>query len=246
MKRLIVANWKMNPTTYRQSSRLAAASAAASRRLRNVDVVICPSFVWLERLVRTYGRRLAFGAQDAFWEDRGPYTGEVSPAMLKSIGIRWVILGHSERRRHLGETDEMINRKVRSALAAGLAVILCVGETLEEWRRGHTAAVLRWQLEKDLTGVSKSEMQKSKLVIAYEPVWAIGTGLPETPQNANRAAAFIRRRVGKEIRVLYGGSVNAKNIGGYLAMPEISGALVGGASLRAVEFIKMLAIANSV
>lgn len=245
-KRLIVANWKMNPQTYSAAESLAGSVAKSAAKLRSVDVVLCPPYVWLADLASKYGSRVVFGSQDVFWQEQGAYTGEVSPRMLKHVGARAVIIGHSERRRYLGETDEMVNRKVHAAMKRGLRVILCIGETLAERRRGHTPAVLRLQLKKDLAGIAKSHLQGSRVVIAYEPVWAIGTGLPETPKNANAAAAFIRKVLGEDIRVLYGGSVNARNIGNYLAMPEISGALVGGASLRPPEFIKMLEIADAI
>lgn len=246
MKKLIVANWKLNPQTYRRAEKLAGAISRAAKSFRSVETVLCPPFVWLECLADEFAGKAVFGGQDVFWENQGPYTGEVSPTMLKAVGAQWVIIGHSERRRHLGETDEMIHRKVKAARAAGLKVILCVGETLAARRRGHTHAVLRSQMRKALAGVKRFDMKNSRLVIAYEPVWAIGTGMPETPQNANAVAAFVRNVLGTHIRVLYGGSVNAGNIREYLMMPAISGALVGGASLRPAEFIKMLAIADSV
>lgn len=244
MKKLMVANWKLHPQTYGEADKLAKAIANAARRRSNVETVLCPPFLWLGCLADEYAGKAVFGGQDAFWEERGAYTGEISPTMLKHVGCRWVIIGHSERRRHLGETDEMVNRKVRAALAAGLKVILCIGETLAERRRGHTSAVIRLQLKKDLAGVLRSKTRD--LVIAYEPVWAIGTGLPETPENAEKTAKFIRNVVNMDVRVLYGGSVNADNLRGYLSMPHIAGALVGGASLRVSEFVKMLRIADSV
>jgi triosephosphate isomerase len=259
MKRLIVANWKLNPQTYQEAEKLARTAWKAAKTLKNVDVVICPPFVWLQPVNSKFEIRnpkLSLGSQDVFWKERGAYTGEVSPAMLKNLGATWVIIGHSERRQNLGETDEMINKKAKAVLAAGLKVILCVGETLQERRRGQTKVVLRRQLKKGLAQVSKLEIRNLKLrdrfVVAYEPVWAIGSGFPETSQNAESAALFIKAelskllsaRKAKDIRVIYGGSVNSKNISGYIVMPAIAGALVGGASLKPKEFIRMLEISD--
>lgn len=248
MKKLIVANWKMNPQSVAEAKRLFAAVSKTARGLKNVEAVICPPFPYLYTLHPTPYTLL--GGQDVFWEQSGAYTGAVSPQMLKALGARYVIIGHSERRRHFGETDQIINKKVQAALAGGLKVILCVGETLQERKRGHTKQVLRRQLKKDLKNVWKlgtgNWKLRNRLAIAYEPVWAIGTGIPETPQNANAAAALIWKILGASPRVLYGGSVNAQNIGKYLAMPQISGALVGGASLSSQEFGRILMIAEHI
>jgi triosephosphate isomerase len=250
MKRLIVANWKMNPQSAAEAKRLFAAVSKTARRLKNIETVICPPFPFLCTL--RPARHTFLGVQDVFWEKQGAFTGEVSPKMLKNLGATWVIVGHSERRQNFGETDEMINKKVKAALAAGLKVIFCVGETLQERRRGQTKAALRRQLRKALVGMRSLVIGHWSLVIAYEPVWAIGSGLAETPQNAESAALFIRAelskllagRAAKGIRIIYGGSANSKNISGYIAMPAISGALVGGASLNPKEFIRMLEISD--
>lgn len=262
MKRLIVANWKMNPQRSVEAKRLFEAISRAARQLKNVETVICPPFIYLKE-AGSMKYESGLGAQDIFWGQNGAYTGEISPKMLKNLGVRWVIIGHSERRRYLGETDEMIAKKVKAALAVGLKVVLCVGETLEERKRGWTMKVIRNQLKKDLKNVwelpicqrvySKVKSGsvagnwklRNRLMIAYEPVWAIGTGLVETPHGADTAAGFIRKIVGANVRVLYGGSVNAKNAESYFAMPNISGALVGGASLRPAEFAKILRAADS-
>jgi len=256
MKKLIVANWKMNPGKYDEADKLAAAVSKAAARLKGVETVLCPPFLWLECLAGEYAGRLIFGAQDVFWEDRGAYTGEISAAMLKAVGAKYVIIGHSERRRHLGETDEMINKKVRAALGHGIGVILCVGETLREHQRGQTKAVLRRQLRKDLADIKPYFLHLTpySLTIAYEPIWAIGTGLPETPANADAAAAFIRselyrrfpKKLASKARIIYGGSVNSRNIIGYLGMRQIVGALVGGASLDRRDFVKIMKIADAV
>lgn len=245
MKKLIVANWKMNPKSVAEAKRLFAAVSKTARRLKNAEAVICPPFPYFSKL-QAPSSKVSLGGQDVFWEQSGAYTGEVSPKMLKELGVRYVIIGHSERRRHFGETDEMINKKVKAALAVGLAVILCVGETLEQRKAGQTKQVLRRQLHRALVGIRSLVIGHGSLVVAYEPVWAIGSGMPETPQNANTAAALIWKILGASPRVLYGGSVNAQNIGKYLAMPQISGALVGGASLSSQEFGRILMIAEHV
>jgi len=250
VRKLIVGNWKMNPNSLVEARRLFNSVAKAAKRFQNVDVVLCPPFPYLAALRPAPSALL--GAQDVFWEEKGAFTGEISPRMLKSSEVSYVIIGHSERRRHLGETDEMINKKVLAALKNGLRVILCVGETLSEKRRGQTKAVLRRQLQHDLASLRLAALKPSALIIAYEPIWAIGTGVPETPFSANEASRFIRKatgriispKVAKNIRILYGGSTNSRNIFGYLIMPELSGALVGGASLDAKDFTRMLEIAN--
>lgn len=243
MKKLIVANWKMNPQSATEARRLFAAVSRTARRLKNVEIVICPPFPYLYTLHPTPYTLL--GGQNIFWEQGGAYTGEVSPKMLKGLRASYVIIGHSERRQYFGETDEMVNKKVKAALGAGLKVILCVGETLAERKDGRTRQVLRRQLNKGLSQISNFEFRISKLrdrlAIAYEPVWAIGTGVAQGPQDANSAAEFIANAIGAKIRVLYGGSVNAENIAEYLKMPQINGALVGGASLVLKEFRAILA-----
>ncbi|HTY40051.1 MAG TPA: triose-phosphate isomerase [Candidatus Paceibacterota bacterium] len=226
MAKLIVANWKLNP----QSAAEAAALAAA---IDSADAVVCPPFPFLQA-VHEVLKQGTLGAQDVFWEEGGAYTGEVSAMMLKSVGVRYVIIGHSERRR-LGETDEMVNAKVRAAQAAGLVVILCVGEPKEVRDQGLPAAqaFVGDQLAKDLAGVT------GKVVVAYEPIWAIGTGVPDKPEETAVMAQFIREKSGA-ITVLYGGSVKPENAAGFLQLGEISGALVGGASLSAESFNQII------
>lgn len=248
MKKLIVANWKMNPSSVSEAKRLFDATHAASRGLKSVETVICLPFPYLTGLEAARNRGLSLGGQDVFWENKGTYTGEVSPTMLKGLGVEWVIIGHSERRQFFGETDEMTSMKIRAAIKAGLKVIFCVGETLQERRLGKTTQVLRRQLKEGLKKVLKPTAQKGKvsnrLVIAYEPIWAIGSGVSETPESVDVAAAFIQKTLGWQARILYGGSVSSKNIANYLAMSRINGALVGGASLRAKEFSRILEIAE--
>ena len=256
MRKLLVANWKENPKTEREAIALFA-SAVKAQTSKNVQTVICPPFVYLEKLAdiaRTLkGRnRIALGAQDVFWEKEGPYTGEISPIMLKNLGVEYAIVGHSERRRFMGETDEMVNKKVKCTLAGGLRVILCVGEELSVRKKGNAAArrYVSDRLRNALRGIQNSKVRN--LIVTYEPPWAIsnGSGVGDNAGSADvRAMAlFIKKQVSllfkspianRQSLVLYGGSVNNKNIGDYLQYKEIDGALVGGASLKADEWKKI-------
>lgn len=241
--KLIVANWKMNPATYAEAEALLTAVLEGTKRVRGVEVVICPPFVWFTDFSHKT-KSVFFGAQDVFWETQGAYTGEISPVMLTSSRVTHVIVGHSERRRHLGETDEMVNRKVRAALTAGLTVILCVGEQSRD--DNDVARVLEGQVSAALAGVPKQYLDR--VVIAYEPVWAIGTGTADTPDDALSAAISIRKTVrnlfdkktAERLRVLYGGSVGAGNAASFLREEGIAGALVGGASLKPDEFARIV------
>lgn len=250
MKKLIVANWKLNPTSKNEAERLAR--SVLSQGPYRVELVLAPPYVWLESIRRMLRGRATLAAQDLFWEEKGAYTGEISGKMVKNLGVTYVIVGHSERKVHLGETDEMINKKVLAAFKAGLKPILCVGE--RERPQSHRSGVFQGpigeiigsQLANALTGVPKVKIEI--LTVAYEPVWAIGTGIPDTPEDAMSAAIFIRRIVGKlygtaigrKLRVIYGGSVNAKNAASFINEDGIDGALVGGASVNAQEFFKLL------
>jgi triosephosphate isomerase len=215
--------------------------------LSGVEIVLAPPFTALAAVREELrGSEIELGAQDMWHEPEGAYTGEISPPMLKDLDCRYVIIGHSERREHLKESDGLINKKLRAAFAHGLRPILCVGERLEERRAGRTEAVLEEQLRADLAGLAKGEVPG--LVIAYEPVWAIGTGETASPQDANAAAAFIRRLVAElhdgsiaqALRVQYGGSVKAENIAALMEQENIDGALVGGASLDPVAFAEIV------
>jgi triosephosphate isomerase len=213
------------------------------------DVVVCPAFTAL-RSVQTVieADRLAIGlgAQNVFWEEKGAFTGEVSPTMLAKLGVSYVIVGHSERREIMGETDDMVNRKVKAVLAAGMTPIMCVGETLEERESGETAAKVSRQVQAGLDGLSAKQV--GGIVVAYEPIWAIGTGRNATPEDANETIGTIRKMVAglagegpaASIRIQYGGSVKPGNIAGIMAQPEIDGALVGGASLEADDFAQIV------
>ena len=245
-KKFVAGNWKMF-TTASSATALARAVAQGVGSEDRVSVAVCPPFPYLERVrdaVR--GSNVALGAQNLYPEREGAFTGEVSPGMLADVGCKYVILGHSERRHKLGETDKFINRKVLAALQAGLQVILCVGETLAEREAGKMEEVVTTQLAGGLAQIGREMM--SRLSIAYEPVWAIGTGRNATPQQAQLAHAFIRRQiadqVGSEVAralvIQYGGSVKADNAASLLSQPDVDGALVGGASLKADEFLAIV------
>ncbi len=211
------------------------------------EVIVCPGFISLPEVSKLLSHTsIALGAQNMYFEDKGAYTGEVSPLFLKEIGVAYVILGHSERRHVLGENDALINKKVAAALRNGINPILCVGETLEEREKGFTFDIIKRQLTNGLTGLDDDLSEE--LVIAYEPVWAIGTGKTATKEDANLVIGQIRslmadiysHDIANNIRILYGGSVKPGNIKELMGMPEIDGALVGGASLKAKDFAEII------
>lgn len=247
-KPLIVANWKMNPAAFREAERLFLAAREGVKRVRGVNVVICPPFPWLAGLSQKYSKpSCAFGAQDVFWAESGAYTGEVSPLMLKSSRVKYVIVGHSERRRFLGETDEAVNKKVRAVLKAGLIPIIAIGEDVQD-SQDVVPSVIARELHGALHGLARRQIGRT--VIAYEPVWAIGTGKADTPDNATRRAIYIRKllvrmagaEIASSVRILYGGSVTAKNAASFLStdIRGMDGLLVGGASLKAGEFVNIV------
>lgn len=228
----------------REAVALAEAVARQAGELAHVDLAICPPSVYLDAVGATLaGGNVALGAQNMYHEPAGAFTGEISAAMLVDLGCRYVILGHSERRHILGETDDQINRKVLAALAAGLTPIVCVGELLAEREAGETAAVIRRQFDGSLAGLSDEQM--ARVVIAYEPVWAIGTGKVATPQQAQEVHLDLRKLLGSRyntslaqtVRIQYGGSVKPANAAELLSQPDVNGALVGGASLKADDFL---------
>jgi triosephosphate isomerase len=238
MREFVVAgNWKMNPRTPAEATSLASAVAEAADEFPHVTAVVCPPTLWLREVQRTIdGRWLDVGAQTMHWEDAGAFTGETSPAMLSGIA-EFVIIGHSERRQYDGETDEKVGRKVASAVAHGLRPIAAVGERAEERRSGATEAVVERQLRAALAGLDR--IGGTGLVVAYEPVWAIGTGDAATGEDAQAVAARIRSilreldpQAADAIPIQYGGSCTPDNAGEYFAQPDIDGALVGGASLK--------------
>jgi len=243
-KPIIAGNWKMHNTISEARELIEALVSLIEKKDR--EIIVCPSFVCLSEASKLLkGSDIALGAQNMYYEDKGAYTGEVSPLFLKDVGVCYVILGHSERRHIFGESNELINKKVKAALKHGLSPILCVGETLDERENNITYEIIETQLYEGLAGLENENM--AKLVIAYEPVWAIGTGKTATKEDANEVIGYIRRllseKFGNEIasgtRILYGGSVKPDNIKELMMMKEIDGALVGGASLKAEDFSKI-------
>jgi len=231
MNRLIIANWKLNPKTAKDAEKLALAEDYEG-------VIIAPSFPHL-KIIGDVLRNASLAAQDIFWESGGAYTGEVSPSQLKDIGITHAIIGHSERRNILGETDEMINKKVKAALDHGIEIILCVGEHIDTRKQGIDVAktFVAGQLDLDLRGVQGR--YRKKVVIAYEPVWAIGTGISDIPEETAEICAYIKNLTGAT-QIIYGGSVNSQNAEEFFSQDDIEGALVGGASLKPKEFQKIV------
>ena len=214
----------------------------------DVEIAVCPPSVYLEAVAGVVrGSNVGLGAQNMYHEANGAFTGEISAAMLVDLGCQYVILGHSERRQFLGETDDLINKKVKAALAAGLTPILCVGELLNQREAGQTADVIRTQIDGSLAGITADQLPK--IVIAYEPVWAIGTGKVATPKQAEEVHSDLRKLLGQryndqlaqQVRIQYGGSVKPSNAAELLAQPDIDGALVGGASLKADDFLGIIA-----
>jgi triosephosphate isomerase (TIM) len=248
-RKFIAGNWKMN-TTRAEAVALAAAVAAKVGATGTVDVAVCPPSLYLEAVGQAVkGSAVGLGAQNCYHEAKGAYTGEVSPQMLVDIGCRYVILGHSERRQIFKEASADVSRKTLAALAVGLTPIACIGETLDERQANQTSQVVRQQVEGSLAGLSAEQMLK--IVIAYEPIWAIGTGVVATPEQAEEVHADLRRlletrynsQVASSVRIQYGGSVNAENAASLLGQPNIDGALVGGASLKADGFLAIVAAA---
>jgi len=237
MKPLIVANWKCNPTTSKEAKLLFDSVKKGTENIKNVEAVICPPFLYISNL-ESQITNLKLGGQDCFWEEKGAYTGEVSPMMLKDLGCEYVIIGHSERRGYFNESDEMINKKIKAALLVNLKVIFCVGETLEEKNSGNTEKVIESQIKNGLKGIIE-EGSLSNLILAYEPIWAIGTGKACGVSEAGLVNSFIKKLV-KNLPLLYGGSVNSQNARDYIKMAGFQGLLVGGASLNPEEFIEIL------
>jgi len=247
-KPFVAGNWKMNTDSHTSIS-LAESIVSGSLETagQSVSVAVCPPFVYLQAVAKALSASsIAVGAQDIYIESQGAFTGEISASMLKDIGCTYALCGHSERRHVLGETDELINKKVTAAIGGGLLPILCVGELLAEREASRTNEVVTRQIKNCLAGLSIEKV--SAVTIAYEPVWAIGTGLTATPQQAQEAHDFVRKlllqmydaQLAEEIRILYGGSVKPGNAGDLMAEQDIDGLLVGGASLSADDFIAII------
>ena len=242
-KPIIAGNWKMNKTP--------SEAAQLLKELKPIlkdakcDVVVCPTFVCLGLAAEELkDSNIAFGAQNVHWADKGAFTAEISPVMLKEIGAEYAIIGHSERRQYFGETDEAVNQRVKAALSHGITPIICVGETLAEREDDVTESVIKEQVVRAFEGVENP----ADTVIAYEPVWAIGTGKTATPEQADEVCGFIRALIGElygaegaeAVRIQYGGSMNAKNAAVLMSMPNIDGGLIGSASLNAEDFAKIV------
>ena len=253
MRRPFVAgNWKMN-TDSLSSVKLAKSIVSGSSEVagHSVDVAVCPPFVYLQAVANALSSsHVAVGAQDIYYEQKGAFTGEISASMLKDIGCAYVLCGHSERRHVIGETDELVNKKVQAAIGGGLLPIFCVGELIEERKADKTAEVVTRQIRKGLNGLSAEKI--SAVTLAYEPVWAIGTGLTATPQQAQEVHSLIRKLLGEtvdgqlaeDIRILYGGSVKPDNAADLMGQQDIDGLLVGGASLKADDFMAIIQAAT--
>ena len=234
-KKIIIANWKENPKTAEEAISLA-------QEIDSDGLVIAPPVAFLRDVGRNI-KKASLGAQDMFWEEQGPFTGEVSGSQLKSLGVSYVIIGHSDRRR-LGETDAMIAKKISAALKDNLIPILCVGETGEDRDAGRAAQIIEQEIKADLADVWEKSRE---IIIAYEPVWAIGSGIPDTPMNAIQMSSLIRSLTvnqGLRARTIYGGSVTGENAKDFLQHNEVEGALVGGASLQYNEIKKILEVAK--
>jgi triosephosphate isomerase len=243
---VLAANWKMHKTQ-KEASAFVRELAPAVAHLSNVEIVIAPAFTGITAAVdAARGSKISIAGQDLYFERQGAFTGEVSAEMLKDAGASHVIIGHSERRRLFGDTDEAVNKKMRAAITGRLTPIVCVGETLAEREAAHTLTVLDRQIKTGLDGLTGDEL--AALVIAYEPVWAIGTGKNATPAEAGEAHAHIRGRLRQwfggapadRCRILYGGSVKPENIRELIGLPDVDGALVGGASLEARSFAEIV------
>jgi len=246
-KKIVAANWKMN-MMQAESARFVESLLLEIGDVADVDVVIVPPFTAIAKVMEALGnaQNIKVGAQNMHWERSGAFTGEISAAQLRDLFVHYVVLGHSERRRLFGETDEIVNRKVRAAHEASLRPIVCVGETLKQRDRGNVDKILSIQLRGSLAGLGPKELQET--VIAYEPVWAIGTGRNATPEQAQEAHAFIRRTLrdmaddttAERVRIQYGGSVKPENARDLMSQPDLDGALVGGASLDPRSFAQIV------
>jgi triosephosphate isomerase len=245
-KPIMAGNWKMNKTVT-EAVELVRQLKALVADVEDVDIIVAPTFTALQAVSREIeGSNIHLAGQDVFWETSGAYTGEISATMLKDVGCQFVIIGHSERRQYFGEDNESVHKKISASLAAGLYPIICVGESLGEREAGKTFDVVKIQVIQCLKGFSPEEMER--ITVAYEPVWAIGTGKTATPQEAEEVHGFIReqledianQQVSQGVRIQYGGSVNPENISDLMVQPNIDGALVGGASLKADSFSRIV------
>ncbi len=244
MKPLIVANWKCNPIGFSKAKKLFNSIEKKIEKNQKAEVVVSPPFVFLSEFRDS--SEIKLGAQNCFYEKKGSFTGEISPFMLKSLGCKYVILGHSERRRYFSETDKMINKKIKLALKAKLKVILCIGETEKQRREGKKAEVIKNQVQEALKDIPGKEIKN--IGVAYEPIWAIGSGESCSVEETTSSILLVRkiisgiynRNKANKVRILYGGSVTSKNSQQYISKAGTDGLLIGGASLKATEFVKII------
>jgi triosephosphate isomerase len=245
-RKIIAGNWKMNKTVT-EALELVRKLSMELKDIKAVDIIVCPVFTSLYSVSQEIdGSNIKMGAQNLFWEEKGAFTGEVAAGMLKDVDCEYVIIGHSERRNIFKETNEFVNRKLKAALKAKLKPIVCVGERLEERKKNETFNVITSHIDGALADLSADDLKN--VVIAYEPVWAIGTGVNATPQQAQQVHAFIRKiiaehfgsQTAEDLAILYGGSVNPGNIKSLISKPDVDGALVGGASLKADSFVEIV------
>ncbi|MEO0293356.1 MAG: triose-phosphate isomerase [candidate division WOR-3 bacterium] len=245
-KMLIGGNWKMY-NGVKETANFAKEIKEKKFSANGVDVFVAPPFTSIPEAIRSFkDTGISIGAQNLFWEDKGAYTGEISPLFLKELGVEWVIIGHSERRTYFGETNATVRKKVEKALKEGLKVVLCIGETERERDEGKTKEILNIQIEEALLGI---EYIPENLAIAYEPVWAIGSGKTPHPEEAEEMHSLIREKLGnkgEKVRIIYGGSVKTHNIREFISKKNIDGALIGGASLEVNGFIEMVNIAKEI
>ncbi|KKP93184.1 MAG: Triosephosphate isomerase [Parcubacteria group bacterium GW2011_GWC1_38_6] len=245
MKLIVIANWKMNPSSLNEARQLFAETKKCIRKSRRVELIVFPPAVFLAEF-RRESSKVKLGGQNCHWEDKGAFTGEISPKQLKSLGCKYVILGHSERRQFFQEGDEMINRKIKAALKNKLKIVFCVGETDQEKEAGITQEVLMGQMRDGLRGVSRREIES--MIVAYEPSWAIGTGLAYSVGDAQVMNLFLKKIISQQyslatarkMPILYGGSVNHKNVRDYILEAGMSGVILGGGSLDAKELGKII------
>jgi triosephosphate isomerase len=241
-KPFMAANWKMNKVSS-ETREFIARFFPEVKSISDVDIVLAPPFTSLPRAAEMIRQtNIVLAAQDVFYEEKGAYTGEISPSMLKDVGCKFVIIGHSERRQYFNETDEIVNRKIKAAQKGGLSVIFCLGESLEERDAGRTFDIIEREMNQGLDGTNIEN-----IVIAYEPIWAIGTGRTATPEQAQEVHAFIREKLrmkygnkSGDIRIIYGGSVTPENVDSLMACADLDGALVGGASLKVESFVRIV------
>ncbi len=245
-KLLIGGNWKMNKGVA-ETAKFADSFKEKKTSTEGVDVFVAPPFTSLVEAKKSFeGTGISVGAQNLFWEDEGAYTGEISSVFLKELGVEWVIIGHSERRTYFGETNAGVRKKVEKALQKQLKVVICIGETEEEREEGKAKEIVNKQIEEGLLGI---EYDACDLAVAYEPVWAIGTGKTPHPEDAEEMHSIIREKLGakgEEIRIIYGGSVKVHNMKEFITQKDIDGALIGGAALDVDGFVEMINIAKEI